>query len=299
MKKSEIGKGVHMSDVWYYVQGNERVGPVERSELSQLFNQGVIHAESYVWTKGFDNWKVLNTVEELADLLEPSQNESESETQEGNGQIDEIPSMANDSAQNQEDHDEMAFPERIEPLDLHSISEEEKVFTIKVGVDRGGVEAEYGPFSLVQLRKAYDQKRINEKTYIFTPGMENWVFLGDFDLYEKITGDAPPEIDAAERRKAVRKPFIARMLFHNQSTVFEGICRDISIGGLQVLVSGFPAEVGEQVSMNVHPDNSDHCFTATGVVVRKLEGDTGFSLRFEGLGQEAQTAISSYINGQA
>ncbi len=274
-----------MSDVWYYVQGNERVGPVDYSELEQLYSDGTINDDSYVWTKGFDNWKVLNTVDELSGLMNPEASSQD--------ELEEIPSMMGQ----ENGEEEIEFPERIEALDLTQIGEDEKVFTIKVGVDRGGEEAEYGPFSLGQLKKAYEQKRINEKTYIFTPGMENWVFLGDFDLYQSITGDVPPEIDEQERRRAVRKPFIARMFFHNNTTVFEGICRDISVGGLQILVSGFPAKVGEKVSMNVHPDNSDHCFTASGVVVRKLEGDTGFSLRFDDLSETAKSAISSYIHG--
>jgi len=280
-----------MSDVWYYVQGNERVGPVERSELGELYKEGVINEQSYIWTKGFDNWKVFNSVDELSDLLNPPE-ESSAQVEED---ITEIPSMDGDNEADEED-DEI-LPDRIEPLDLNQIGDDEKVFTIKVGVDRGGEEVEYGPFSLIQLRKAYDQKRINEKTYIFTPGMDNWVFLADFDLYQSITGDAPPEIDAQDRRRAVRKPFIARMFFHDNTTVYEGICRDISVGGLQILVSEFPAQVGEQVSMNVHPDNSDHHFTASGVIVRKLEGNTGFSLRFDGLSEDAKSAISSYIHG--
>ncbi len=273
-----------MSDVWYYVQGSERVGPVERPELAQLYTDGVINSDSYVWKKGFDNWIVLREVDELADLMNSSANETIEE-------VEEIPMMT--------DEVEEVMPEKIEALDLSQIGENEKRFSIKVGVDRGGQEAEYGPFSLTQLKKAYEQKRINEKTYIFTPGMDNWVFLADFELYKNITGELPPELTPEERRRAVRKPFIAKMFFHDNSSVYEGICRDISVGGLQILVAGFPTKVGDKVSMNVHPDNSDHCFTASGVVVRKLEGDSGFSLRFDELSESAKSAIDSYIHGQS
>ena len=90
--------------------------------------------------------------------------------------------------------------------------------------------------------------------------------------------------------------YLFRLFFHDNSQVYEGICRDISVGGLQILVSDFPCNVGDKVSMNVHPDNTDYHFTASGKVVRKLDGDAGFSLRFEDLSNEASQAISTYIN---
>lgn len=275
-----------MSEAWYYVLGSERVGPIDRSELETLFGDGTIGMESYVWKKGFDNWKVLKTVEELESLYATSSDEVPSFDS-----LEDIPVVS----------EEEEMPEEIqeddtEDFDLYSIGEEEKVFSIKIGLDRGSEEAEYGPFSLVQLRRAYSEKRINGKTYIFTPGMENWILLGDFELFETISGEAPPSISPEDRREAQRKPFIARMFFHDNREVFEGICRDISVGGLQVLVADFPARVGEEVSMNVHPDNSEYCFTASGVIVRKLEGNSGFSLRFDNLSEDAMQAISSYIN---
>ena len=288
-----------MSTGWYYVQGSERVGPVDQADIENLFHEGVLNPESYVWRKGFDNWKNLNTVEEFGSLLmggapTPEASSPEPEVEEAPIQYDEgpsdqddvsfIPQMGEASA-----HDPAGF-------DLSSVGMHSKVFTIKVGLDRGGSESEFGPFSLEQLKRAYQENRINEKTFIFTPGMDTWVFLADFPRFNEIAGGLPPEISEADRRFNIRKPFVARLFFHDNKQVYEGICRDISVGGLQVLVSDFPCEVGEKVSMNVHPDNTDYHFTASGKVVRKLDGDTGFSLRFEDLTPDAHSAIQSYIN---
>ena len=74
------------------------------------------------------------------------------------------------------------------------------------------------------------------------------------------------------------------------------LCRDISVGGLQVLVSSFPGNIGDDVTMNVHPDNSDYNFVASGKIVRLLEGGQGFSLRFLDLSPEAEQSIRTYIN---
>lgn len=262
-----------MSEEWYYVDGKDRVGPISHTELESLFGKGTINKDSYVWKKGFDNWEHVRNVAELAGLKSASE-----------AAADEIPSLGD------------IKPIHESPVDLKSIDNDKKVFTVKVGYDRGGSDTEYGPFSLTQLRLAYEENRINDKTFIFCPGMENWQLLGDFEVFDKISDSLPPQIDDSDRRIAVRKPFIARLLFHDNKDVYEGICRDISVGGLQILISDFPCKVGEVVSLNVHPDNSDYHFTASGIVVRKLDADSGFSLRFKDLSSEAYQAINQYVN---
>ena len=56
---------------WYYVQGSERVGPVGIETLRELFHQGVLNLESYIWKKGFQNWERLKDVSEL-DFSKPA-----------------------------------------------------------------------------------------------------------------------------------------------------------------------------------------------------------------------------------
>ncbi len=276
-----------MATQWYYVQGSERIGPIEQQDLDGLYQQGTITDDSYIWRKGFDNWQHLKNVDELS-YLQNSKSAENSDFDEEDD-IQEIPQMGENSSPHSELDKAPAF-------DLSRISADEKVFTIKIGYDRGGQENEYGPFSINQLTRAFSEERINEKTFIFTPGMSTWVLLGDFDRFDEIAGGLPPQISEMDRRVNVRKPFVARLFFHNNEKVFEGICRDISVGGLQILVSAFPCKVGDDVSLNVHPDNSDYHFTASGVVVRKLEGDAGFSLRFKDLNEEAKESIQKYIH---
>lgn len=287
-----------MTTQWYYVQGSERVGPVTEDEIQHLFGEGTLTPDSYVWRKGFDNWKSLNSVDEFGSMMGGSSPESVQEEEVLTPSEDDLdyPDMNDSGNDSISDIPQMGGGEASAPsFDIHAIGFEEKVFTIKVGYDRGANESEYGPFSLSQLHRAYSEQRINEKTFIFTPGMTTWVLLGDFDRADEIMGGMPPQITDADRRVNVRKPFVARLFFHDNESFYEGICRDISIGGLQILVSEFPCSVGDNVSMNVHPDNSEYHFTASGTVVRLLDGNAGFSLRFENLSDEAKNAINSYI----
>ena len=54
-----------MGSSWYYVENNERVGPVEEAEMVSLVKSGVLTSSSYVWKKGYENWTAVSKSEEL------------------------------------------------------------------------------------------------------------------------------------------------------------------------------------------------------------------------------------------
>lgn len=267
---------------WYYAKGQEQIGPVSEDELSNLFSAGAIDGTSFVWRNGFENWENLSSVEELAHIL------ATKSEQNGFESVPVMPPALKDVS---------AAPSEF-PWD--ELEDNQQVITIKIGHDRGGSipEAEYGPFSIAQLKRAYAENRINEKTYAFTPGMDNWELLGDLPVFSRISPNAP-KLTSEDRRHTVRKPITARIFFHDNSELYEGICRDVSIGGMQILVSNFPAGVGEEVTLNVHLDNQEESFSAVGVIVRLLHGNQGFSLRFSNLSGEAINAINGMFEKAA
>lgn len=42
--------------LWYYAQGSERLGPIDRDDLSAMFDSGQIPLSTLVWTKGMPDW---------------------------------------------------------------------------------------------------------------------------------------------------------------------------------------------------------------------------------------------------
>ena len=145
-------------------------------------------------------------------------------------------------------------------FDWESIDKDSRLFSIK------SEKSQYGPYSIKQLKNFFDEKRINGKTLIFAVGMDNWRFFAETPFFKEMPDSSQKE----ERRKNARRPFVARILFHNNAAIFEGICQDISINGLQILVADFPGKVGDKITLNVHPDNSDYNFTASGKIIRFL-----------------------------
>lgn len=270
-----------MADSWYYVQKGNRHGPVALEVIQQMISNTDLSPSDYVWKKGFENWKKIKEVEELEEKSSPTP----------------TPAPAPFKAPESPKPVEVALGPKIQykEISLKNLSPEERSIYVRIGNDRGLPPSDYGPFNLTQLQQLFKEMRINGKTLVFITGMKEWKVLGDLPEYQEIFEEAPPVIQESDRRAAVRKPFVARLFVQNNKKVFEGICRDISIGGMQILTENFKGQSGDKISINVHPENSDYHFTASGIVVRILEGNSGFSFRFQGLTDEAKKSVEKYL----
>lgn len=262
-----------MGDNWYYVQKGNRHGPVAVHVIEQMVRNQELKTEDYVWKKGFENWKKIKEVSELSN-----------EDSAAPAPAPELPKFPSAPSK----------PEAKE-INLKELGPDDKMIFIRIGADRGVAATEYGPYSINILKKLFKENRINGKTEIFIKGSRDFRLLGDLPEYEEIFEEMPPVIQESDRRVTTRKPFIARLFIQNNKNLFEGICRDISIGGMQILIDEFQGNVGDKITINVHPENSDYHFTASGVVVRILDGQAGFSFRFQGLSDEAKRSIEKYL----
>ena len=162
---------------WYYVQGSERVGPVGLEALKDLFTKKEINIESYVWRKGFQNWERIKDVTEL-----DFSNTEEAIEQITERRVDKVaPSLDFETKK------ERTSPEINFNFDWKSVRDDEELFFIKVGNDRKKIlDSElFGPYSLLELRDAIDEKRINNHSLIFAAGMRGWVEVGDTPLDPK------------------------------------------------------------------------------------------------------------------
>jgi predicted Zn finger-like uncharacterized protein len=63
------GQGGQAADpIWHLVIDREQVGPLTVAELAHKFQTGEIDGETYAWREGFDDWKRLAAVDELASI---------------------------------------------------------------------------------------------------------------------------------------------------------------------------------------------------------------------------------------
>lgn len=275
-------------DKWYYVEGQDSKGPVNLNELKDKILAKELQQGDYVWKPGFANWCKISDVPELISIKPKDEQVAALVADEKHAQTPE----------HQIPHINMELVKRHE--NFSSLGEHDRVFFIKTGFDRAAEEQaqDYGPFSLHALVRLFAEQRINGLTYVWKSDFPAWIHLLELPFYQIVFDQQEVESSletSDERRKEARKPFVARLFFHNKNQLFEGLCRDISIGGMQILAANIPCQVGESISMNVHPENSDYHFVAKGKVVRVISGEQGVCVRFQGLSEEAIDAIEKYI----
>ena len=187
-------------------------------------------------------------------------------------------------------------------------------------------ETQYGPFASEEVRELLRAGRVSEKVFAWREGLEDWKRLGEI---AEFVGVKPPvkasavrtkSTELEERRAAPRAPLVATIRMADDARVLVGVCRDISVGGMQVLCDRIPGKVGSRIRLNVSGpgalsskasasagskpslltrSRSIQAFVAEGVVVRLLEDGKGFSFRFSKLSPEARRAIEAFVGASA
>ena len=274
-----------MSTNWYYVENNERIGPVDEKEFLSLLKGHKIIGETYVWRKGFDNWLQAKKLDELQKYLDLDSMTSEDQLSEGITTSDEESDLLEGEKTGDAESEKIKFS-------WEDLNHDEQIFVLRIGEDRGSSPREYGPYTLKMIEKLLKQKRINHLTELFAPGMGEWTLIGDTDYFKN---KLKIDMQNVERRKSKRCPLSARVFLSDNEEFFQGVCRDVSIGGAQVLVANFNGNEGDEVKVNMHLNDGSFAFTARGKIIRSLSRVGGFAMRFVDLSPSSITMINEYI----
>ncbi len=248
---------------WHLALGKRSLGPLKSLELYEMLQKQEISMAHYIWKTGFKNWVRICDVEPFKDLA---------------------PSTPGVSIPKTESKSEIKKAET-------------RVSTESWFIFNQG--SQVGPFTSLELERLVQIGKIGAKTQAWKHGLPNWMMLGSIDKFKNIfskTNTDPTTI--ADQRKADRKPLVARIFVSDDQTMVIGICRDISIGGMQVLTDKVPGKVGSKIKLNVSPSDAKEMgpFVAEGKVVRILDDGLGFSFRFDQLSENAKNAIQEFIS---
>lgn len=167
-------------------------------------------------------------------------------------------------------------------------------------------ESQTGPYPTAELKRLIQAGQILEGSYVWRDSFSNWKLINEVEELKITKAGAPippkpptlavPETKK-EKRAVPRKPLVAQVYLTDQSQVIQGLCRDVSVGGMQILTDKVIGDVGSAIRLNVNPPDGSglKAFVAEGVIVRILEDRRGFALRFTRISDEAKMSIEGYI----
>jgi len=249
---------------WYTVVNARPVGPLSAKEIVQRIQANELTFASHIWKEGFSGWTRIYDVIDFKPLLpaEPAATviaEIQKSTQ--------------------------ASPPPLSPNQKQDL----RVWYVYLD------EANYGPISDQEVGTLIKAGRINGGTHMWQKGFKDWQQVKDIPAVAAILGVGKPAAPA-DKRSAPRKPFETKILLTDGKEVGWAICRDISVGGMQVLMDQAPGPVGTSLKLNVSAQGNVPGFACEGQVVRILEDGRGFSFRFSTLTADARSAIEKYIS---
>lgn len=283
---------------WFVAVGDQSVGPLKASEVYERVLAGDFSFTHYVWKPDLKEWIRICDCETFQVALpkKPSAHQL--------NHLMAPPMPAVKKA-------ERAKPT---PPSMPSLPEEEVanwfLFYNK---------AQTGPYTMDEVCRALKTGKVNPRVHAWQDGMKNWSRIEEIAAFKEtvkgMSGKSGGQVRQKESaddeatmtqatqtltdfdmRHGPRKPIVARILLTNENTVITGMCRDISVGGMQVLTDKIPGPVGTKIKINVSPSDAAGMapFVAEGEIIRHLEDGRGFSFRFKGLPKEALKAIENY-----
>jgi hypothetical protein len=288
---------------WYIALGSRWIGPLSAEDVYQKVLGQEITWAHFVWRPGQPDWKRICDIATFQTAVPSVPNRSLTD------EVKEASKPGIRTAAQPKPAGKAAAP----PPPTRKA--EERIWFLYYN------DAQYGPFSSDEISRFLRVGKIHGRVHIWKDGMTEWERLEEIERFADDVaeakrvraarkGAAGAERDvssktAREQRKTPRRPIVAKIYVANSEMLSVAVCRDISIGGMQVLTDRIPGAPGARIKMNVSPAGGARAergvrtiepFVAEGVIVRILEDGRGFSFRFDKLPEHSRRVIEDYIH---
>lgn len=244
---------------WFVSLGEISVGPIRASEVYERIMKGEVSWAHFIWKEGFAEWQRVCDVPDFQVAVPQAP----------------------------------AVKPKGQPPSPPKPEAPVKEWFVYFN------DSQYGPFFQDEVLGMLKARKVDGSSFVWKDGMSDWQKISDVGFFTDSVPEPLPDAANKEKRKTVRRPLIARVMIVEGSKVHVGMCRDISVGGMQVLSSFVPEYSGIRLKLNISsPDVTQpafEAFVAEGAVVRILDDRRGFSFRFENLSAHAKTIIERVI----
>ena len=257
--------------LWYIRKGQDLSGPFTTKGLRQEIESRKFVATDRVWMPGSEiEWQELRTIEEFLDLFKVANAETV---------LLEV------------DEDEATVIDQSRPKPQNQV-----VWYLQFKDGRTG------PFTVSELSTVLQFKDLTPPVYCWRTGWKDWKPVGEVEELSQSRSSPNPKVKKAvdavdEKRGNKRSPLMATVSLVGEKARVIGICRNISLTGMQVLGSLIPGGVGTNHSFEVFPSLKSHVrsFRVSGTIVRILKDRPGFAMKFSPLSREVQEALKRLL----
>ena len=249
---------------WYLAVGDRHIGPFSAADIYQKILAQEISWAHYIWRKGEAQWQRICDVTTFKVAVPNAP-----------GPIPKpesaIPAKGGKKS--------AARSEHTRNHSMRPPGPEERTWFLYYN------QTQFGPFSQDEVNRLILVGRVHGRVHAWKNGLPNWERLerlADFKTVLKSAAELPDlhrtrtiELDASlaaqtegqgaevdvleepsirlnrDKRSALRAPLVAKILMTDEKGVTVGLCRDISIGGMQVLTDRIPGKVGARIRLNV------------------------------------------------
>jgi len=257
--------------IWFVAMDHERwIGPLSASEVVSRIEKAELSWAHYAWRKGQQKWLRLCDIKEFKAAVPAEPNK-----------IIEV-----------EVHKNVSRSAAPPPVPKKAAQSWYLYYN----------DSQFGPFAEEDIHRFLRIGKIHGDVHIWKDGMAGWEKIKRLDAFKESVAESKSArtTKKADKRKSPRVPVVARSLMSSGDKVFAAVCRDVSIGGMQVLTRDLPGPVGARLKLNVTAPvtaagKKIESFVAEGEIVRLLEDGRGFSFRFDKLSDRSRSCIEAYI----
>jgi hypothetical protein len=183
-------------------------------------------------------------------------------------------------------------------MKLSTYKNDGKCIFVKVAIDDDNRTEDFGPFSLEMIQKLFFDNRIDGRSYVYAPDLDNWKILADFSDYKTIFGEEPPEITSYHRRLNTRSSLNCECKVYAEKDWYSAIANDLSMMAAKLEFHGHQLSLDQIVKIEFDlPELKGERITAQVMRLFDSTGEDQFvTFRFLNLSEEQRNKISSVVH---
>jgi hypothetical protein len=184
-------------------------------------------------------------------------------------------------------------------MKLLNYKNEGQCIFVKVVINNDNNQTEdFGPFSLEMLKQLFLDSRIDGRSYIYAPDLDNWKILADFPDFKQVFGEEPPEVTSYHRRLNTRATLNCKCMVFAEKNRYISNASDLSMMAVKLAFHGHDLILDQEVFLEFElPELKGEKILSQVMRLFDSTGEEQFvTFRFKELSEQQRNKISSVVH---